>query len=141
MWWGISASSSRRLKPRKRNKASWRAFFGLRLMRVVGHSMSPVLRPGQLVLVDRDAYRRRLPLRGDIVAVRPAACGGSALVKRLVGLPHESVERDGRRWKLGRGQFFVAGDASEHSQDSRAFGPVSYAELLGVVCWPQAPRP
>ena len=115
--------------------------FGWRLMRVVGESMRPSLRPGQLVLVDRRASRRRQPARGDVVAVRPAACGGIAVVKRLVGLPHETVEQDGRRWRLGDDEFFLAGDCAERSRDSRAFGPVRRPELVGLVRWPQPPRP
>jgi inner membrane protease subunit 1 len=108
-------------------------------MRIVGHSMTPGLEPGDLVVVGRYDARRRMPRRGDVVAARPAALGGRALVKRLAGLPHECVALDGRRWQLGAGEFFLLGDRSADSRDSRAFGPVRREELIGPVqarLWP-----
>ena len=104
-----------------------------RLMRVQGESMAPTLNPGELVVVRHRAYRARRPRRGELVAARPAACGGRALVKRIAGLPHEQVEIEGRRWQLGEDQFFLIGDQVEHSRDSRSFGPVNRGELIGPV--------
>ena len=108
-------------------------------MRVVGHSMIPTLKPGDVIFVSATAYRRRPPRKGELVAVRPDALGGRALVKRLIGLPHEPVEVDGRRWRLGDDQFFLLGDQRGQSDDSRTFGPVRRQELLGPVrlrLWP-----
>ena len=114
----------------------------VRLMRVVGASMAPALRSGDLVLVSRTTYHRRPPRRGEVVAFRPAALGGRALVKRLAGLPHETVELEGGRRQLGADEFFLLGDQPADSLDSRRLGPVRRAELLGPVIlrlWP--PRP
>ena len=113
--------------------------FGRRLMRIQGESMAPQLRSGELVLVEEEAYRDRPPHRGDVVAAQPAALEGRALVKRLVGLPHDRIEVDGRTWQLGGGQFFLLGDQRADSMDSRTFGPVSRDELVGLVSlrlWP-----
>ena len=110
-----------------------------RLMRIHGGSMAPTLRDGELVLIDGRAYTQRRPRRGEIVAARPRASGCRALVKRVVGLPRERVAVDGRRWQLGEGEFFLLGDATEFSVDSRRFGPVSREELVGPVrarLWP-----
>ena len=110
-----------------------------RLMRIQGESMSPALSPGELVVISHRAYRARRPRRGELVAARPAACGGRALVKRIAGLPHEQIEIEGRRWQLGEDQFFLLGDLAEHSRDSRSFGPVNREELIGPVrarVWP-----
>jgi signal peptidase I len=104
------------------------------LLRVVGQSMSPGLRPGQLVFVDARAYRAGAPRRGEVVAARPMACGGRALIKRIAGLPGERVVLGGREWRLSEDQFFLLGDQADGSVDSRSFGPVSRAELLGPAC-------
>ena len=151
MPWARSASSSSRPKlPRKNSRSigaslrlshAWLTGFarqalagtGLRLMRVVGCSMLPALRPGELVLVDASAFRRRPPRRGEVVVARPDACGGRALVKRILAVPHDPIELDGQRWRLGRDEFFIAGDRQEDSLDSRRFGPVVRADILGLV--------
>ena len=132
-----SPTSSTKPKPPKRSKPV--LSLG-RLMRVYGHSMSPLLHPGQLVFVDEHAYGARSPRRGELVAARPDALGGSqAFVKRIAGLPNEQLEMDGRPWQLGEREYFLVGDYHEHSIDSRMFGPVKQEELIGPVTarlWP-----
>lgn len=108
-------------------------------MRVSGHSMAPLVNPGELVFVSERAYARRVPHRGEVVAARPASLGGRALLKRLVGLPDDRIEIGGSTWQLGDDQFFLLGDQPDDSLDSRAFGPVRREELIGVVrarVWP-----
>jgi len=112
---------------------------GFKLMRVNGHSMAPALHPGELILVRQGALGAFK--RGDIVAARPEAFGGRAFVKRLAGLPHEAVERDGQTWQLGPDEFFLMGDRTDHSMDSRRFGPVTFSEILGRVQFRLWPRP
>ena len=110
-----------------------------RLMRVTGPSMEPTLRSGELVLISARAYRVRKPRVGELVAARPAAAWGRAVIKRLAGLPHQRVEVDGQQWMLGEDEFFLLGDHLRHSEDSRTFGPVTRGELIGPVqfrVWP-----
>ena len=110
-----------------------------RPMRVVGQSMAPMLHDGTLVFVDESVYSRRAPQRGEIVAVRPAALGGTAVVKRISAGPDEQVRVLGREWRLGSDQYFVIGDYADDSLDSRKFGPVTQEELIGRVwlrVWP-----
>ena len=110
-----------------------------RLMRIYGHSMVPVLHPGQLVMVSKGAYESRAPKRGEIAAARPASLEGKAVVKRIVGLPRERVHAGGKEWHLDEGQYFLLGDQPESSFDSRIFGPVTRKELIGPVrlrLWP-----
>ena len=117
---------------------SRRNLFG-RLLRVYGHSMSPVLNPGELVLVREGGYDAREPGRGEIVAARPASLGGRVVVKRITGLPLERVECEGREWTLGPEEFFLMSDRADHGMDSRIFGPVTRRELVGPVwarLWP-----
>ncbi len=65
-----------------------------RLVWVVGDSMVPTFQSGDLIVVDRWAYHRREPGRGDVVVARHH---GEWVLKRVVGLPGESVEvREGQ---------------------------------------------
>ena len=94
------------------------------LMRVSGHSMMPLLRPGDLVLVNRGAYRFRTPRAGEIVVARPRALGGKACIKRVIRADH-LIE--------------LRGDHPDDSADSRTFGAVTPQELVGSVplaVWP-----
>jgi signal peptidase I len=107
-----------------------------RLMRVAGHSMSPRLRPGDLVFVERTVGVLQ---RGALVAARPSRLDGRAIIKRVAGTPGEDIAVEGRHWSLGPQEFFLMGDASGHSTDSRTFGPVDRGQLIGRVwarLWP-----
>ena len=130
-----SASSSAKPKPQSRNNTGGRR----RLLRIFGHSMSPLLNPGEMVVVVEGEFDSRPPRRDEIVAARPASLGGQAFVKRIAGLPSERVTVDGKEWQLSDDEFFLLGDHAEHSLDSRAFGPVRREELIGPVqmrLWP-----
>ena len=154
MWWRKSARCSRKPKPPRRNSRSMFKALGsrqlprasslepracIKLMRVQGGSMAPTLTNGQLVVVSAHPYRVREPRRGEVVAARPTSLGGTALVKRLVALPHDHIDLDGQQRQLGEDEYFLLGEAASDSLDSRRFGPVSRHELIGPVCarvWP-----
>jgi signal peptidase I len=74
---------------------------GNSIMFVKGSSMAPLLRPGQLVVLNRAAYQtsdQAGPRRGDIVIFRRSADGEAEyLVKRVIGLPGELVRVDAGR--------------------------------------------
>ncbi|MFN8058327.1 MAG: signal peptidase I [Vicinamibacterales bacterium] len=70
-------------------------------LRATGISMAPTYRDGELLLVNRLAYLRHPPGRGDVVALRLGG-GGAALVKRVIALPGERV-------RIDRGAVFVDG--------------------------------
>lgn len=120
-------------------------FYGQRVSNA-GDSMSPVLKNGDVVLVDRLIYNASKPKRGDVIVFKP---GGNEnahyLIKRVVGLPGETVQIvDGKIYidekectegiyvsdiqsagiaaepvELGEGEYFVIGDNHAGSDDSR----------------------
>jgi len=59
-------------------------------IRVNGISMEPTYRTGQINCVNRLAYLRHEPQRGDVVSVRFAG-ESMMLMKRVIGLPGETV--------------------------------------------------
>lgn len=125
--------------------------------RVAGQSMQPSLRPGELVVVV-PAWRIR---RGDVVVVRDPRHPQCETVKRVLGLPGEVVELgdpqllvDGVAhpepwlpdsaaaggaggWRVPPGHVVVLGDNRGHSTDSRSYGPVPRALVVGRVVAPR----
>lgn len=79
--------------------------------RVRGVSMSPRLRPGDVVV-----GWRRVPVVGSVVI---ASLNGHEVIKR--------VER------IDDGQYYLVGDNRPESTDSRHYGKVSASAILGTV--------
>ncbi len=129
--------------------------------RVQGPSMQPSLYTGQYVLADKLAYRLGNPQRGDVVVVLPNEPQPQPFVKRLMGLPGDTLTvRDGSlfinggrvaepyiaeppqyngSWQLGPDQYFVLGDNRNDSDDSHIFGAVHRLAIIGkvvLVYWP-----
>jgi len=68
-------------------------------IRVSGISMLPTYRDGGFNLVNRVAYRSREPQRGDVVGIRAGAGESIMYMKRIIGLPGESVSfHEGRAY-------------------------------------------
>ena len=138
----------------------------IRLYLIRGHSMEPSYRSGDLLLV-RTLGRASLA-RGDVVVLRNPSDPDAHDLKRVVGLPGESVSLangslyvDGahlpepylgglpaslglerREWTLPADRFFVLSDNRARGTDSRQFGPVRRSAILGKVyfkVWPVRP--
>jgi signal peptidase I len=130
--------------------------------RVYGHSMEPNLHTDQRLVVEKVSYRLHGPQRGDVVVLRLPDRGPELLIKRVIGLPGETVEiRDGgvyvdgqllsepylsrktsgasNSWVVPEGHVFVMGDNRGASNDSRVFGPVALDRVVGrawISYWP-----
>ncbi len=90
--------------------------------KVQGHSMEPAIKSGTIVLVNLKSYRTRNPQPGDIVVfMSPEEDRQAMLCKRIV-----SFDPSTRSYKL-------RGDNEKDSLDSRKFGPVKKAQILGRV--------
>ena len=133
------------------------AAFGQRVS-TAGDSMSPSLKNGDILLINRAVYHIKSPARGDIVAFRQEE-NGHFSVKRIVGLPGETVQiADGQVLingeeltkdiyvsdieyageadqpvELGDDEYFVIGDNHDASDDSRlpSIGAVTRDEIYG----------
>jgi signal peptidase I len=133
--------------------------------RVDGNSMSPTLIHGQYVLAGTLSLPWNQLQRGLIVVLRHPVQNHRIYIKRVVGLPQESLtlkagvtyvndvileepyldllryplRDEGREWWMGPDEYFVMGDNRSDSEDSRIFGPVGKELILGRVWfryWP-----
>jgi len=85
--------------------------------KVVGHSMEPQIKNGQLVLVSNISYLFKSPKINDIVAFKDKL--GKVLIKRII--------------KIESGKYYVEGDNKSDSLDSRKFGSISKDKIIGEV--------
>ena len=60
-------------------------------IRVTGKSMEPTYSHGQIRFVNRLAYKKRPPQRGDVVAVASPTMRNILILKRILGLPGERI--------------------------------------------------
>ena len=134
---------------------------------VDGHSMEPTFYGDDRLVVSRVHYLLGQPRRGDILVFNSLEAERVMLIKRVVGLPGETVELRGQAiyingealdeyyikepcrisrcndgaWVLAENEYFMMGDNRNNSRDSRRFGPVPLNKIVGQVIfryWPLA---
>ena len=130
-------------------------------IRVDGSSMTPTLSNGQFVMVNQLAYKLGDPAHGDIVVFHYPRDPEQEYIKRIIGLPGDTVEisnghvfvneqeliepyieaaaRNNGQWDIPEGHIFVLGDNRNNSQDSRNFGPFTMENVVGkaiFIYWP-----
>ncbi len=105
---------------------------------VQGHSMDPTLHDGQILFVSLQSYRVQPPKIGDVVIVYYAGDHHVRFVKRILGLPGDTVQVGGKPVVLGSTQYYVVGDNRDHSTDSRTYGPIDKKQIIGKVVGPLA---
>ncbi len=99
-------------------------------------SMAPTFLDGDRLLVDPGAYRRRRPGRGEVVVLRDPEDRRRLLIKRVAavaGDPTPPPVPPGDEETVAPGHVYVLSDRREGTRDSRRFGAVPLALLVGLV--------
>lgn len=124
---------------------------------VSGVSMVPTFNPREYLVIDRWTYRTEQPTRGEVVVFKYPLDPSTFFIKRVVGLPGETVRIEGGEVVIERGveqeilsepyrsgvmkedssialgadEYFMLGDSREASSDSRVWGPVNARYIVG----------
>lgn len=132
--------------------------------KVEGTSMYPELDDDERIIVNKIVYRVADINRGDVVIFRFPKDTSKSFIKRVIGLPGETIEiRRGQTFVDGKllpepyvpdgfrsdedlgpihvpdDSYFVMGDHRTTSNDSRAWGWVARSFIYGradLRCWP-----
>lgn len=133
--------------------------FIIRPFVVNGESMSPTLETGDYLLIDEVSYKLHNPERGDVVVFKAPPEPTKYFIKRIIGLPGETVSINGQtvtiknqehpegfalsekfiahpslnniEINVPKDQYFVMGDNRAGSYDSRSWGTLPKANLKG----------
>ncbi len=133
-------------------------------VKVEGTSMNPLLSDQERIFINKFIYHFEPIDRGDVVVFWYPLDRSKSFIKRIVGLPGETVEiRSGNVYVNGKeladqfvppsyldgstygpieitqDEYFVMGDHRDSSNDSRVFGPVPRQYIYGKAVfayWP-----
>ena len=126
---------------------------------VVSSSMEPTLQIGQRLMISKIAYAFHEPERGDIITFHPPFASEEPFIKRIIGLPGESVEIKGgivyihkedgtvvpldepyitnpakdafQGDEIPENEYFVLGDNRNNSSDSRTGWTAKREDIIG----------
>jgi len=137
-------------------------YFLIKPFYVKGASMEPNFFDHEYLIIDELSYRLHEPGRGDIVVFHYPRDPKQIFIKRVIGLPGETVEIANGKIKiyntanpngkvldeayldqeytssappvtLKAGEYFLMGDNRAASLDSRYFGPIQRSAIIGRV--------
>jgi signal peptidase I len=122
-----------------------------------GYSMGTTLPNESYIIADRLAYLENDPQRGDIIIFHFPVNPEEDLIKRVIGLPGETIEvQDGivtvngtpldepyiteppaynGEWVVPAGQYFVLGDNRNDSRDSHQWGFLPHENIIAKAVW------
>lgn len=141
-------------------------YFAVQPFVVDGESMMPDYVNNEYILAEKISYMTGQPKRGDVIVFRYPGNPNISYIKRIIGLPGETVSIGDNSIKiinkdyptgftmkenyipagtltlttdssstltkaLGDNEFFVMGDNREHSSDSREWGILPRANIIG----------
>ena len=128
---------------------------------VRGESMYPTFENNEYLIVDQLTYHFQAPQRGDVIIMRYPKDTKTFFIKRIIGLPNDTVEIQGKTvsiqhgadkksftldesfiapermqdqykvYTLGSDEYFVMGDNRVASSDSRFWGNLPRQDVVG----------
>lgn len=128
---------------------------------VKGASMEPNFHDGEYILTNKFQYHFDTPKRGDVVVFKSPQNPDIDFIKRIIGLPGETIKlednryyingveltepyiaeelftyngsylRDGMEIVVPQDHYFVSGDNRPRSSDSREWGPIEKSSIIG----------
>lgn len=137
--------------------------FILQPNQVKGASMEPTFVTSDYIFTSKITYKMRKPQHGDVIVFKSPANPDIEFIKRVIGLPGETVEvregevyvndtqipenyisakteeipggvlQEGKPITVPPDYLFVMGDNRPRSSDSREFGPIPESSIIGVV--------
>lgn len=126
-----------------------------------GQSMFPTFHDKELLITNKVVYKLHPPKRGDVVIFKSPANKDIDYIKRVIGLPDETVLlknsvyyingnkleepyigstvytsagtflKEGEEITVPEGMYFLSGDNRPNSSDSREFGPIPIEDIIG----------
>lgn len=128
---------------------------------VKGASMEPSYYDGEYLIIDELSYKLRDIERGETIVFHPPENPGQYYIKRVIGLPGETIEilngqitiynkeypngidikeeyieeyTTGKEHvTLGADEYYLLGDNRDASLDSRRIGPIPFSNIVGRV--------
>ena len=144
-------------------------YFLIQPFYVKGASMEPNFYDHEYLIIDEISYRLNEPERGDVIVFRYPNDPSQFFIKRIIALPFETISLNNGQIKISNdknpagfildennylpnthtqgsisltleaNQYFIMGDNRSSSLDSRMFGPIERADIIGrtwIRGWP-----